>query len=482
MRKLAAHSVVLFLISLISLSGCQVKQSNKDVSPVKKNVVLILVDDLRPQLGVYGNTEMKTPHMDRLASQGVTFNRAYCNVPVCGASRASMLTGKRPTKDRFLTYYSSIKKEMPDVPTIAKHLKHHGYTTVSNNKIAHLKQDAPGSWNEEWYPYDADSLGWRDYITDVNIILESNNEHGYAYESPDVDDDAYYDGKTTTKSIQDLRKFKESGDPFFLAVGLVKPHLPFNAPKKYWDLYKESEINLADNPMYPSSAPKIANHNWGELRYYKDIPKKGPVPDELAKKLIHGYYASTSYIDAQIGRIMDALEELELRDDTVVVLVGDHGWSLGEHGLWAKHSNFEKALRVPLIISSTKGKNNTISQSVVELVDLYPTICALSNNPIPEHTDGKSLLAELKDPNKIYRNSAMVRWKKGETLIADNYFYTEWHNNNGVFAKMLYDHKTDPGENTNLAADNTHFKLVDSLSIILNKNLKNYSEKELKSN
>jgi choline-sulfatase len=472
----------LFLVAALIavLAGCKITVEKNDQSPEQRNVVLILVDDLRPQLGVYGNEQMKTPHMDQLAKEGVTFTRAYCNVPVCGASRASMLTGKRPTKDRFLTYYSSIKEEMPDVPTIAKHLKSLGYTTVSNNKIAHLKQDAPGSWDDEWYPNDADGLGWRDYLTEENIALESIDEHGYAYESPDVDDDAYYDGRTTTKSIKDLQKFKKSGKPFFLAVGLVKPHLPFNAPKKYWAMYDEASINIAENGTFPESAPGIANHSWEELRYYKDIPKNGPVSDEMARKLIHGYYAATSYIDAQIGRIMTLLENLDLRKNTVVILVGDHGWSLGEHGLWAKHSNFEKALRVPLIICEPEGEQNKITQSVVELVDLYPTICELTNNPVPEHIDGFSFVNALKKPEKIHRNSAMVRWKKGETLIADHYFYTEWKNENGVFAKMLYDHRTDPEENTNLAKDTSNSKLVDSLSLVLNSKINNYLKTEQK--
>jgi len=465
------------ILVVFILVGCNSIKVQKGVdTPVKKNVLFILVDDLRPELSIYGQSQMITPNIDNLAKSGVTFNRAYCNVPVCGASRASLLTGKRPTKDRFLTYHSSIKKEMPGVPTIAKYFKNQGYSSISNNKIAHLKNDAPGSWDEEWYPYEK---GWRNYITEKNINLEKKGKHGDAFEYPDVDDNTYFDGKTAEKSISDLKKFKKFNTPFFLAVGFVKPHLPFNAPKKYWDLYDIGNIKLPDNATFPETVPQVANHKWGELRYYNEIPKKGKVPEDLAKKLIHGYYASVSYIDAQIGKVIKSLDDLGLRENTVIVLVGDHGWSLSEHGLWAKHSNFEVALRVPLIISSSGMAENKQTESIAELVDLYPTICELSNNPIPSHTDGESLVNVLRKPHKIFKNTALTRWQKGETLIADNYFYTEWQAKGKVTAKMLFDHTMDPDENRNLAVEPSYQTKVDSLSVLLNNKIKNYTELEL---
>ena len=219
-------------------------------------------------------------------------------------------------------------------------------------------------------------------------MVEKNGKHGYPYENIDVKDDAYNDGKTANKSIEDLKQLKADGNPFFLAVGFVKPHLPFNAPKKYWDLYDPKSIELPENLVFPKSAPEIANHKWGELRYYNGIPKKGQVSDAVAKKLIHGYYASVSYVDAQVGKVLRALKNLGLHENTVVVLVGDHGWSLMEHGLWVKHSNFEVALQVPLIISAPNTPSNKRSNSIAELVDLYPTICELANIPIPPHLDG----------------------------------------------------------------------------------------------
>ena len=294
---------LVFFGFIFILFSCKVTKENtiKKTSSVKKNLLFIMVDDLRPELNSYGKNRIISPNIDALATTGISFNRAYCNVPVCGASRASLLTGIRPTSTRFLRYDASIKKEAPNVLNLVQHLKNEGYTTVSNNKITHLKKDIE-DWDEEWYPF---IKGWRNYVSEENIKLEEEGNHGFAYESPNVEDDAYNDGKTANKSIEDLKQLKATGNPFFLAVGFVKPHLPFNAPKKYWDLYDPKNIELPENFKFPKNAPNTARHSWGELRYYKDIPKKGQVTDKIAKKLIHGYYASISYVDAQIGRLLN---------------------------------------------------------------------------------------------------------------------------------------------------------------------------------
>ena len=443
--------------------GCKSTKENNTISATyKKNVLFIMVDDLRPELNIYGQNKISSPNIDALANSGITFNRAYCNVPVCGASRASLLTGIRPTSNRFLTYFSSIKKEAPNVLNLVQHLKNEGYTTISNNKITHLKNDID-EWDEEWYP---SKNGWRNYISEENITLEENGKHGNAYENIDVKDDAYDDGKTANKSIEDLKKLKKEGNPFFLAVGFVKPHLPFNAPKKYWDLYDAEKIELPKNSVFPKSAPQKANHKWGELRYYNQVPKQGQVSETMAKKLIHGYYASVSYVDAQIGKVINAIDNLGLRDNTVIVLVGDHGWSLMEHGLWVKHSNFEVALQVPLIVSASNIPKNKKTNSIAELVDLYPSICELANISQPTHLEGESFVNALKNPSKIYKNTALARYHKGETLVADSYFYTEWNKKGKTIAKMLYDHKIDPDENRNLVLESAYNHIVDSLSIL----------------
>ena len=464
-RKLIILSLVLVFLSFKTTK----ENEEKYTASKKKNILFIMVDDLRPELNIYGENKISSPHIDALAKSGVVFNRAYSNVPVCGASRASLLTGIRPTSKRFLRYNASIKKEAPNELNLVKHLKNEGYTTISNNKITHLKYDIE-EWDEEWYP---SSKKWRNYITEENILLESNGKHGYAYESPDVDDDAYNDGETANKSIQDLKNLKATGKPFFLAVGFVKPHLPFNAPKKYWDLYDFNKIELPKNNQFQANVPSRARHLWGELRYYKDIPKKGQVSNEMAKKLIHGYYASVSYVDAQVGKIIKGLDDLGMRENTTIILVGDHGWSLMEHGLWVKHSNFEVALQVPLIISDSDIQKNKKTNSIAELVDLYPSICDLANISKPAHLEGNSLTNALKNPSKVFKNKAYARYQKGETLIADNFFYTEWQINDKTIAKMLYDHNTDPDENRNLAIEDRYKTVIDSLSNILNKKIKN---------
>ena len=464
-RKLIILSLVLVFLSFKTTK----ENEEKYTASKKKNILFIMVDDLRPELNIYGENKISSPHIDALAKSGVVFNRAYSNVPVCGASRASLLTGIRPTSKRFLRYNASIKKEAPNELNLVKHLKNEGYTTISNNKITHLKYDIE-EWDEEWYP---SSKKWRNYITEENILLESNGKHGYAYESPDVDDNAYNDGETAIKSIQDLKNLKATGKPFFLAVGFVKPHLPFNAPKKYWDLYDSKKIELPKNNQFQANVPNRARHLWGELRYYKDIPKKGQVSNELAKKLIHGYYASVSYVDAQVGKLIKGLDDLGMRENTTIILVGDHGWSLMEHGLWVKHSNFEVALQVPLIISDSDIQKNKKTNSIAELVDLYPSICDLANISKPAHLEGNSLTNALKNPSKVFKNKAYARYQKGETLIADNFFYTEWQINDKTIAKMLYDHNTDPDENRNLAIEDRYKIVVDSLSNILNKKIKN---------
>ena len=462
------HIKLVGITCLLILFSCKTIKKKKTLSTVKQNVLFLMMDDLRPELSVYGQSQISSPNIDALAKSGVTFKRAYCNVPVCGASRASILTGIRPTADRFLKYNASITKETPNILTLVKHFKNQGYTTISNNKITHLKRDIK-EWDKEWYPY---VKGWRDYQSKENINLEKRGQHGYAYENPDIEDAAYYDGKTANESILDLKRLKAEGNPFFMAVGFVKPHLPFNAPKKYWDLYKESEITLPKNNFFSESAPKIVNHSWGELRYYKDIPKKGQVSDTVAKKLIHGYYAAVSYVDAQVGKVLKELEILGLKENTVIVLVGDHGWSLMEHGLWVKHSNFEVALQVPLIISASNLPKDRQTNSIAELVDLYPTLCELANISIPPHVEGESLVEALQTPSKVFKNTALARWQKGETLIADNLFYTEWQRNDKTIARMLYDHSTDSDENRNLAMEASFKETVDSLSTILNNRLK----------
>jgi len=432
----------------------------------KRNVLFIVVDDLRPQLGCYGHKQMLSPNIDRLASEGVLFSRAYCQVPVCGASRASVMTSIRPTRNRFINYKTWADKDAPNAITLPEHFKNNGYHTISNGKVFHHRTDAAESWSEEpWRPKGT----WLNYLTaESKALLAKVGPRGPAFEAADVGDSDYFDGMIADKSISDLNRLKSMDKPFFLAAGFLKPHLPFNAPKRYWDLYKREEINLADNPFRPKGAPDAALHNWGELRQYANIPKEGPLDDELARTLIHGYYACVSYTDAQIGRILAELDNLGLRDDTVVVLWGDHGWQLGEHGLWCKHCNFETSLHSPLIVRAPgiKGPKNT--NRLVEYLDIYPSLCQLCNLPVPSQANGTSFVPLMKNPNRPGKKAVFSRFIKGDSVKTDRYRYTEWTRENGdLYARMLYDHKTDPAENINISELPEDKELVEELSRML---------------
>ena len=433
----------------------------------KSNVLFIVVDDLRPQLNCYGHKQMISPNIDRLASHGVVFLRSYCHVPVCGASRASVLTGVRPARDRFVSYDVWAEKDLPGALTLPKQFKNSGYHTISNGKVFHHRTDCRDGWSEEpWRPKGT----WRNYLLEENIKLaEKDPDHaGPAYEAADVADSAYFDGMIADKAISDIRRLKDMDKPFFLALGFLKPHLPFNAPKKYWDLYKRENIDLADNPFRPKGAPDAALHNWGELRAYEGIPKKGPLPDRLARTLIHGYYACVSYTDAQIGRVLAELERLGLRDNTIVLLWGDHGWNLGEHGLWCKHCNFETSLHSPLIVTAPGIKGGKNSNALTEYLDIYPSLCELCNLALPTHPQGKSFVPLMKNPNLPWKQAVFSRYYNGDSVKTDRYRYTEWRARDGkVYARMLYDHHLDPFENVNISEEPENKELVQNLSKML---------------
>ena len=435
------------------------------------NVLFIAVDDLRPELNSYGASHIISPNIDRLASDGLLFDRAYCQVPVCGASRASLLSGVRPTRDRFVNYNTLLDTDLPGVTSLPGFFRQHGYTTISNGKIYHHKSDDEASWDEVWRPDPRNGSGGWDYLTERNIAQTADGARGLPYEMADVDDEAYFDGRIAAKSIEDLRALKLKGDPFFLAVGFQKPHLPFNAPTRYWDLYPPETIEPADNPHAPDGSPPEAMHNFGELRRYAGIPAEGPVDDTMARNLIRGYRACVSYTDAQIGRVLDELDRLGLRENTIVILWGDHGYHLGEHGLWCKHCNFDKVMRVPLILSAPGYPSGTVARSPVELVDIYPTLAELTGLSAPAHLQGESLVPFLEDPATPFKTAAFSRWFKGESVITDRYIYTEWLNENREqYARMLYDLDTDPGENVNLAERPENQDLIRKLSAMIASN------------
>lgn len=457
----------LLSISILSTSvvGC-----SSEKSKAKPNILFIIVDDLRPELACFGQ-KIHTPNIDKLAKSGVLFERAYCNVPVCGASRASLFTGTRPTRNRFLRYDTSAEKDNPYATTLPEFLKNNGYYTIARSKVFGFPNDSEKSWNELWSPIDT-AFFWRDYVLPENRKLDSIRGFklgSYPYECADVADTSYFDGKTINRAIADLQKLKNKNQPFFLAVGIRKPHLPFNSPKKYWDLYKRNQFKLpANNKVGETTIPENAFHNSAELRQYYGVPEKGPVSDSMAITLLHGYYASVSYADNLVGKLLDELDNLKLRDNTIVVFLGDNGWNLGEHGLWNKHCNFNTSLHTPLIVSATKSQKGQITKAITEYIDIYPTICEMVNLPAPEYLEGKSFLSVLHNPESQVKNYAVCKWLNGTTLIYDNYFYTEWRNAaDSVVKKMLFDHSVDPNENENIASDPKNKELAKSLSLKL---------------
>lgn len=451
---------------LSTFSGLAALLLSGGIQAQQKNVLFIAVDDLRPELGCYGHPVIKSPNIDRLASSGVRFTQAYCNVPVCGATRASIMSGLRPNASRFINFDCYLDKDVPGVMSLPMHFRNNGYHTVSLGKIFHHQDDSKGSWVTNWRPENPKSGMWQDYQLQENIKKNKDNRsRGLPYEKADVPDEAYFDGKIAAKAIAELQAAKKSGQPFFLAVGFLKPHLPFNAPSKYWDLYPESSIKLPGNMHKPADAPDAAMHNFGELRAYSDIPPTGPVSKEMALKLIHGYYACVSYTDAQIGKVLKALEESGLAENTIIVLWGDHGWNLGEHGLWCKHCNFETSLHTPLIIRAPGQKSGIVADQLVEYVDVYPTLCDLAQLTKPFHLQGNSLTPLLNGEKPAWKDAVFCRWIKGETIITKTHAYTEWYNQPGqpAYTRMLFDHTKDAAENMNISEKPENSQLVETL-------------------
>jgi arylsulfatase A-like enzyme len=441
------------------------------------NVLFIAVDDLRPEIGCYGAEHMKTPHMDRLAKNGLLFERAYCQVAVCNPSRNSVLSGTRPDTTGIFDNQHFLRLQMPDVVTLPQHFKNHGYTTLSHGKIFHHSEREPGddpqSWSEPaWYhgePYrhwfNQESL---DYVRRLKALPKAQQPkqlRAAPFEAADEPDDLYPDGQTALKAIETLKRLKSDGKPFFLGLGFVKPHLPFTCPQKYWDLYPEKSVQLALNAQRPKDAPEPAFHNNYELRSYGTVPENGKIPDTMALKLIRGYRACVSFMDAQLGRVLDELERLGLRESTLIVLWGDHGYHLGENGLFTKMTNFEHGTRVPLIVSlpgmKTAGQRTT---ALVELVDLYPTLAELCALPLPKHLEGTSFAPLLENPGQSWKKAAFSQYLRpgkppfmGRSIRTERWRYTEWHNlKQQPAGAELYDELNDPQETVNLAGDAAH--------------------------
>jgi len=457
----------------------------------KPNVVIIAVDDLRPELGCFGAKPVQSPSIDRLAREGLVFTRAYCAMPICNPSRASLLTGMRPDTLGVWDNSTHFRKNHPDITTLPQLFKNAGYHCVEVGKFFHDSLPDPVSWSTpiRLIPmttiYVSPAIRARQSAREAAARKAGMSEawvssylRGPATEAFDGPDNASWDGVIADGTIDLLRKLRDK-TPFFLGIGLMSPHLPFVAPKRYWDLYQRDEIPLAPNNFLPKGAPRFAMNGLTELACHEDFvdvpnPTEGSLTEDQVRLLRHGYFACVSYVDAQVGRIIDALDELNLRAETIIVLWGDNGCKLGEHGGWGKQTNYEEDTRVPLIISPAGEKRaGGETPALVELVDVYPTLCELADLRAPRGLEGTSLAPLLQNPRRPWKTAAFSQYARGFTyryvgraMRTDRYRYIEWRERfeGRLVAAELYDHESDPQENVNLASLPESSVLVEELS------------------
>jgi iduronate 2-sulfatase len=502
------------LVGLIAFAQTSV------TTPKKPNVLFIAIDDLKPILGCYGDTIIKTPNIDRIAKRGTVFMSNYCQQAVCGPTRASLMTGMRPDYTKVWDLNTKMRDVNPDILAMPQYFAAQGYSTQGIGKIYDFRcvdelSDAP-SWsvpffktNEKYYPAETGVPGlWYQSKETKALVAKYQQEakekgmtggeiHVYTQQRirPSVEhlnmpDHAYVDGANALQSKDVLIALQQKNQPFFFAVGFIQPHLPFVSPKKYWDMYDCEKLPLSAYQEKPANAVDFAFHNADELRNYTDIPEIVALtpqknfgltlPIDKQKELIHGYYASVSYVDAQVGILLHTLDSLGLAENTIIVLWGDHGWHLGDHNLWCKHSNFEQAARAPLIISAP-GIQPSVTRSSSEFIDIFPTLCHLAGIEVPKHLQGKSLVKVMKNPKAKVKEFAVSQYPRrinndkaaqlgfnssevmGYSLRNERYRYTVWVGNNFrsnvpykeklLVATELYDYNNDPLETVNLAND-----------------------------
>jgi iduronate 2-sulfatase len=516
--------------------------------PRRPNILFIAVDDLKPEIGAYGSRIARTPHIDRLAAAGTVFLSNYCQQALCGPTRASLLTGMRPDHTEIWNMRVRMRDINPDILTLPQYLASQGYTTLGIAKVFDPRcvddyNDRP-SWTIPYLATDprylapgirypaagkyqsreshrrADSIAYDAAArslsrAQINKLVEDHVKP--TTEAEDVPDNAYLDGAHVLQMRDRLAELAKDDKPFFMAVGLVRPHLPFVAPKRYWDLYDRSKLPLASFRDAPVNVPAIAMHNASEIRSYTDMPAvigATPqqaygltLPEDKQRELIHGYYAATSYTDANIGVLLDALDSLGLRQNTIVVLWGDHGWHLGDHNLWCKHDNFEQAARAPLIISAP-GLKPSRTKALSEFVDVFPTLCELAGVPVPGHLQGRSQVPVMRKPRSRVKDYAVSQYPRtsdkaatqqrayeqgdvmGYSIRTDRYRYTLWLR--GAYRSRrpletaqvagveLYDYRRDPKERINAADDASYADVRQRMHGYLVDYLGRYAGREVK--
>lgn len=478
--KQTPYTILLF--SMVQLFGFPADAAAKE--PQKPNVLFICIDDLRPELGCYGADYIKSPNIDQLASSGVVFTNQFVQVPTCGASRCSILTGMLPKKTGHLGNdachkFITGKPETDQPETFIHHLRRNGYYTVGIGKISHsvdglwygyndsvgTLRELPHSWNELAFDAGKWKTGWNSFFGYADgENRQSMKGQVKPYERGLVEDEGYVDGLTANLAVKKLDELAKRKEPFFLGVGFFKPHLPFNAPAKYWDLYDENTIELTPSPDIPLNINNASLHSSGEFNGYRAGEEKAslgkPVSDAYARKIRHAYFAAVSYVDAQVGKVLDELERVGLAENTIVVIWGDHGWHLGDQRVWGKHTIFDRALNSAFIIKLPGQNNGQRVNQVVSAVDIYPTVVDLCGLKMPMKTDGKSLLPLLNNPKAHWDNVSYSYFINGISMRTERYRLTKYFRKEEPILE-LYDHQTDPNETINIAA--AHPDLVESL-------------------
>lgn len=477
MLSLFRFSLCLFSLSVVGLLGESSKAADRP------NVLMILVDDLKPAMGCYGDKIAVTPHMDRLASQGMRFDLAYCNQAVCAPSRFTLMLGAHSTSTGLYGLGSQLREILPNAITLPQYFARHGYRTESLGKVFHIGHGNHGDPASFMVPHfhdkvieylDPDSTNGgmltreEAYFTNQKLGQIRSLPRGAAFESPEVADIDYADGRVAAETVNRLAAAKQrraaDGTPFFIVAGFARPHLPFSAPKKYWDLYRPQDLPMPKHEDLPVDAPGVAGKRGGEISNYKPVPADAneAFGDELKRDLIHGYYASMSYVDAQIGKVLSELDRLGLTEDTIVVLWGDHGFHLGDLGIWTKHTNYEQANRIPILFSAPgRVASGASTRQLAESVDVFPTLVELAGLPdaeVPQSLDGVSLVPVLEDPEVRVRNHAYHAYPKrklGRAIRTERYRLVQWLGEDAPADQAeyeLYDYENDPSETHNLAA------------------------------
>ena len=484
--RLAPVAIVTLLLLHAFAGGAAAQEAASGQPP---NVLLIIVDDLRPQLGAYGFDIMQTPNIDRLAEEGLLFRRAYAQWPVCGPSRASLLSGLRPDTIGIYNNGRRLDSSDAEIVSLPAYFRRNGYRTHSIGKVYHGRNDDLGAWSEP--PWDAapNDDNWQGYgspethelrlrlweealAEDPDALFHQFNAG--AVERADLPDSDYRDGKIAARAVEVLRE--NAGQPFFAAVGFVKPHLPFAAPSRFWDLYDRADLQPTADSARPEGTTEIP-YIYSELESYRGIASDDELTEEQVLELIHGYFAAVSFVDAQVGKLLGELDRLDIRDNTIVALVGDHGFHLGEQGIWAKHSLFELSSHTPLVVS-VPGQETAggATGALVELIDIYPSLVELAGLDPSPRLDGESFVPLIDDPDTPFKDAALSQYRHfmepyreimGYSIRTDRHRFSLWLDTareGAVFARELYELGVEGGESINLADDQAYRAVVQDLT------------------